>query len=334
MFVQRIFDYKMIQKNLASIFLICFLFFFVFQPFSASAQIPGEGLTISPPLSEYSVKPGEKITATIKITNPTTKLMEVYPVVMNFKAKGEGGEPAFYPARQEEEKFSLASWIKFSQTKIALTPEQVVEFNYQIEVPAGAEPGGHYGVIFFATEPPKPEADVSQVAIASMIGSLVLVKVPGAIIEKGFLEEFSAKKFYFKPPVNFIIRISNLGNIHFRPQGEITIKNWRGKNLEQVPINQQKGSVLPDSTRKFEEKWSPSKTCIGRFSAHLRVVYGESEKTLGGQLTFWIIPWWLIAIVIVFILILVFVVWYFRKRKKRRRGVKGGEGQEIKVQFG
>ncbi|MCX6806535.1 MAG: hypothetical protein NT135_00170, partial [Candidatus Berkelbacteria bacterium] len=160
---------------------IFFLFIFLginFFIWPAKAQIPGEGLTISPPIFELTLKSGETSSQVIKITNPTQKLMEVYPTVMNFKASGESGEPAFYPATKEETKFSLASWIKFNQTKIALTPEQVVEFNYQIAIPKDAEPGGHYGVVFFATEPPKPEQDVSQVAIASMVGSLILVKAP------------------------------------------------------------------------------------------------------------------------------------------------------------
>ena len=294
----------------------------------AKAQIPGEGLTISPPIFELSLKPGESSQQTIKITNPTKKLMEVYPVVMNFKASGEGGEPAFYPATEEENKFSLANWIKFNQTKVALTPEQVVEFNYQINVPSDAEPGGHYGVLFFATEPPKPNQDISQVAIASMIGSLVLVRVPGAIVEKGFLEEFSSRKFYFKPPVNFVIRITNLGNVHFKPKGEITIKSWQGKDLERIAINQQKGNVLPDSTRKFEQKWSPLnnpfwKIPIGRFSANLRIVYGESEKTLDGKIIFWIIPWWLIIIIaLIFVTIIYLIIRKWWKKKKLVRPTK------------
>ena len=287
----------------------------------ANAQIPGEGLTISPPIFELTLRSGETSSQTIKITNPTEKLMEVYPVVMNFKAKGEGGEPDFYSASEEEAKFSLAHWIKFNQTKLALTPEQMVEFKYQIAVPKDAEPGGHYGVVFFATEPPTPEEDISQVAIASMIGSLVLVKVPGAIIEKGFLEEFSAKKFYFKLPVDFAIKIANLGNVHFKPQGEITIKNWRGKEIDQVTANEARGNVLPDSTRKFEEKWEKNGLIFGRFSANFKAVYGESEKTLDGKLVFWIIPWWLIvilAIIIVLIIITIIIIGKKRKTKKRQ----------------
>jgi len=310
------------KKTLKIIFLLIFLISLSsYLPISRSqAQISGEGLTISPPILELTLKPGETSKQVIKITNPTEKIVEVYPIVMNFHAKGETGEPTFSAVTDEEAKFALAKWIKSRDTKIALTPEQVVEFNYQIEAPIGAEPGGHYGVVFFATEPPQAKEDVSQVSIASMIGSLILVKVPGNIVEKGFLEEFSAKRFYFKPPVDFVTRISNLGNVHFKPKGEITIKDWLGNKKESLTVNESKGNVLPDSTRKFENKWpAPGLWTIGKFSANLKLVYGESEKTLDSKIIFWIVPWWLIiALIVIIILVIIFIVWLRRRRSRRR----------------
>jgi len=290
---------------------------------SARAQIAGEGLTISPPIIELTLKPGDISNQTIKISNPTKSTVEIYPASMNFHASGETGEPAFSAANDEESKFALAKWIKFNQTKLALTPEQVVEFNYQIEVPNGAEPGGHYGVVFFATEPPKADSKTNQVSIASMIGSLILVKVPGNIIEKGLIEEFSTNNFYFNPPVNFTTRVSNLGNVHFKPKGKITIKDWFGNNKENLTVNEAKGNVLPDSIRKFENKWSADKWVFGRFSASLSLVYGESEKTLDSKITFWIIPWWLIiALIVLLILIIILIIWFCCRRRRRKNRVE------------
>src|SRR3990170_5891864 len=79
------------------------------------AQLSGEGLTISPPITELTLKPGESTTQTIRLTNPTDKIVEVYPKIMNFSAKGEGGEPAFFEATDESAKYSLARWIEVGQ---------------------------------------------------------------------------------------------------------------------------------------------------------------------------------------------------------------------------
>jgi hypothetical protein len=290
--------------------------------FSAAQQSPAEGITISPPIADLSLNPGQESEQKIQVTNPTENLLELYPSVMNFNASGESGEPGFYPASDEASKFSLAHWITLSQPKIAVAPMQVVEFKYKINVPLDAEPGGHYGVVFLATKPPEADAAASQVSIASQVGSLVLVRTPGDITEEGSLEEFSAPWFFFKPPVSFAAFIKNNGNIHWKPKGEITIRDWQGKEKARIDINPKRGNVLPDSRRKFEEKWDAPATPfwkipVGKFSADLRVVYGQNDKTLGSKIYFWIIPWWLIiGVAVLFLALIIFCIRRWRKKRK------------------
>ncbi|TSC91457.1 MAG: hypothetical protein CEN92_269, partial [Candidatus Berkelbacteria bacterium Licking1014_96] len=59
-------------KKLAFIILIVS---FILSFSGVQAQIPGEGLTISPPILELTLKPGETSNQIIKITNPTRKLV-------------------------------------------------------------------------------------------------------------------------------------------------------------------------------------------------------------------------------------------------------------------
>lgn len=305
------------MKKINKLLFLVVLFVVVSFAGIAMAAIDGEGLTISPPISELSLKPGESRPQTIRLTNPTQNLVEVYPRIMNFKAAGEGGEPSFYEEGEDSTKFSLSKWISFNQSKIALAPEQVAEFNYTINVPEGAEPGGHYGVVFFATEPPEAESGSSQVALGSMIGSLVLVKVPGQIVEKGFIEEFFTDKgLYFTPPVNLSLRITNLGNVHFKPKGSIKISGWFGAPKEKIQINEQGGNILPDSIRLFDSSWEMSPLSFGYFKAQADVVYGDSEKNLLADTSFWIIPWWLIIIIVALVALIVYFI--VRKRKKKK----------------
>lgn len=282
----------------------------------AKAQAPGgEGLTISPPIVELSIDKGGHKTERIRISNPTGNLIEFYPRVMDFGAKGETGEPAFFEPSTEDRKFSLAKWISFKESKIALEKDQVIEFDYTIKVPADAEPGGHYGVLFFASEPPKSDGTSSQVSLGSMVGSLVLVKVPGAVVEKGFIEQLGALNGWnFKNQAKFITKISNEGNVHFKPEGHLVIKTFGGKKIDSLEFNQQKGNVLPDTMRKFENTWKPEYWRVGRFTAELTLAYGENEQ-LFATAVFWMIPWWLIILVALLVLIIVGGLLY-RKRKK------------------
>lgn len=290
-----------------------------------AAESTAQGLTLSPPLSEVSVKPGEKSTQMIRVTNPTQNMVEVFPVAMNFSPKGEGGEPNFTSADDTSSKFSLANWITFSQPKLALMPNQVVEFKYDISAPMEAEPGGHYGVVFLTTNPPEKTPGASQVSISSMVGSLVLAKVPGEIKENGLLEEFSTQTFYSQPPVNFVARLRNDGNIHYKPEGTITINNWNGGEAGKIDFNVARGNVMPDSVRKFDEKWLSDdmpfyKIPVGRFTANLDLKYGLDGKALAGTVVFWIIPKWIVITIVALLLIIALIILIkFRKKRRGRR---------------
>lgn len=295
------------MKNFLNTISFVTLFLVSLVPVSVvAAPAGGEGLTISPPIVEVTVEPGKILKQTVRISNPTGNLIEFYPRVMDFGAKGESGEPAFFEPTDETRKFSLAKWVTFNQSKIALVKDQIIEFNYTINVPQDAEPGGHYGVVFFASEPPKSNTSSSQVSLGSMIGSLVLVRVPGEIVEKGFIESFNPlKNISVNNKNGFSTTLSNEGNVHFKPNGEITIKSLSGRKLEIIKFNEQNGNVLPDSIRRFQNKWDPKTWKIGRFTAELKLTYGEGEKQLFQTVSFWMVPWWLLLILSVLALSLI-----------------------------
>lgn len=311
---------------------LCIVGFYSYSQAQEEPDAPkntAEGLTVSPPLREITLQPGDTYSDTIRLTNPTQNLVELYPKTMNFEARGEGGDPSFYEADETSHKYALAKWISYEQPKLALTPQQVAEFKYQIKVPLGAEPGGHYGVLFFATNPPEKAEGASQVAIASMVGSLVLVRIPGDIREEGLLEKFSTeKKLYVSTPVVFNALIKNIGNIHFKPEGEIKIKNFWGGEVDKVIFNEEKGNVLPDSARKFEEKWTPAtepfyKQPIGRFTGNLNLNYGEDDKMLAGSVSFWVIPkWFLVAVAVLILIIVLWIITRLIRRKNSKTHIQ------------
>ena len=295
-------------------------------------KIAAEGLTLSPPSFEMTLKPGEETAYTIRVTNPTKNLIELYPSAGNFTASGDDGQPKYEigtTAIENTSSFSIASWISFYTPKVALLPEQVVEFKFRIKVPEDAEPGGHYGIVFLGTKPPEDKDQKSQVALSSMVGSLLLVRIPGDVREETSIEEFSAPWFFFTPPVDFNIFLRNTGNIHVRPQGEVSITDWRGQDIDRLDINPKKGSILPESRRKFDVSWTPNispfwKIPLGKFHATLKITYGQSSKTISQPIAFWVIPKWLIITISIF-LFLVFTITtllFIRKRKRNRRTTK------------
>lgn len=282
-------------------------------------------LTISPPLMEIDAKPGEVINETIKVIGETEDAGLFYPSIANFIAQGEEGNPAFL--EDEETKYSLASWIEIDSTAFALEKHERRVVPFTIRVPKNASPGGHYGVIFFSTQqPPVAGEQRTALGVTGKLGSLILVRVAGDIKEEGRIVEFDTvdkKKFYNRLPIDFITRFENTGNVHLKPQGEIKIENFFGKQTEKLSINEERRNVLPESIRKFSAAWEKEETApakkadflaelekekknfaLGRYKAILTLgEYGESVKNI------WIIPWRLLSVCLVGLVLILLMSW-------------------------
>jgi hypothetical protein len=266
------------------------------------------GLAVSPPTISVTMKPGEARTEKIFIENVTKSQSTYYPEKLDFVApKDESGTPTFVSGSETANTYSLSKWLTISTTAITLAPKERQPVDVTISVPANAEPSGHFGAVLFGNKPPATKG--TGAAIAGKIGTLILVRIAGAAKENGVVASFTTdKSSYEKPPVNFTSRIRNLGNVHFAPTGEIVIKDIFGRSIDSLKVNDVAGNVLPDSVRKFENKWDKS-VLPGYYKAELLLSYGSPQKSLTATLSFWILPWMQIliglAILVVVILLLV-----------------------------
>ncbi|QQR77532.1 MAG: hypothetical protein IPJ67_00020 [Candidatus Moraniibacteriota bacterium] len=185
-------------------------------------EVAAEGLTLSPPSFEMTLKPGEETAHTIQITNPTKNPDRALSSAGNFTpSSGDGGEPKYEigtTAPRAARASRSPTGSPFLYPKVAL-PEQVVEFRFRIKVPDDAEPGGHYGVASSAPNLPKTKTKRRRSPSPPWSGSLLLVRIPGDIREEMRVEEFSAPWFFWTPPVAFTLFLRNTGTVHTAPFG-------------------------------------------------------------------------------------------------------------------
>ncbi len=295
---------KIKKTYLFSLFFILIFTLSLFYNFSseALAQDDGTGVRISPTRVEDLVDPGGLYRYEISVTNKSNIFTTLYAYLKDFKAGGEGGQPVLV-APGSEEGYFLAAWIDITSEGIEFAPneEKVIPFN--IKVPEETGPGGYYGGIYFGTKAPRISTDSEEqgagMSVAQQTGCLVLLQIKGDALEEARIREFNTNKDVYNTPfdVNFIVRIENKGNIHVKPIGNISINNMFGKEVAVVRVNERGGNVLPDSIRRFEERWS-GENGFGRYQAIIGLSYGTSVD-LGGQgkqslyteKYFWIIPW-------------------------------------------
>ncbi len=272
------------------------------------------GLSVSPPTFELAANPGDTLKNTIRVDNLTDDVLEVTIERQNFTAAGEEGQAEL---TEETTPFSLAAWIKVATPVIDIPAKASKTVPFTVNVPTNAEPGGHFGSVVFRTKA-KPVTGQSGVAVGQQIGALLFLRVAGDLKEEGKLVSFNSNKSFFEyGPVSFESRLSNGGNVHFKPQSTITIANMLGQKVATIDVDPH--NVLPGAIRKFSTEWKP-KYLFGKYTATLSVVYGDKKQILTATTTFIGLPYKLVGVVLIAsLIVLTFII---RRRKRFARVFK------------
>jgi hypothetical protein len=281
------------------------------------------GFSISPVLSEETVNKGQTSTFTIYVQNPTNIPVQAEAVVNDFRASSdESGTPsiilnnnATLPANNFR---SLVDPI----SNISIGPNQQAAVNISLTVPADANPGGYYGAIRFV---PLSSNKKSTVGLTASVGSLVLVTVPGNLVENLNLVQLSAAAngntsdfFTTGNPLSIVTRLKNTGNIYFAPFGKIQIVNMFNKVVMRYEFNSEDGNILPNSIRRYSHIL-PEYHWFGRYKIEANLGYGSNGALLSDTATFWYIPTWFMVLAIIVIIALVALIYWARLKIKSKR---------------
>ncbi len=259
------------------------------------------GLTIQPIKVSQTLDPGATYTGVINLSNASDK--EVIVQVKTEDFLPSAGTNTLNFIGRAPGVTSVRDWITVNKpAEFSFTQGKTESVQYTITVPANAEPGGHFGVIFFkAIE--KTDAE-EQLKIGTQVGVLVLVTVNGDFERTGKIVEASAPSFLTEGPVPFKITFENTGTVHFEPKGKISITNLFGKEVGVVPIEGQ--VVLPTGVKDLNFAWEPStKFLLGKYTATI-IIDGDGETPLAEQsLTFYAAPvWYVLGLLLAF-----YVLW-------------------------
>ena len=293
---------------------------------NSSPVSSGQALQIAPPILTLTANPGQTIKPQIELRDISSANMLVTNEINDFIAQGENGTPKILMGNNYSDPFSIKNWIK-PLPSFTLTSQQIQTLTLDINVPANASPGGHYGVIRFTGTP--AQMQTTGVSLTASLGTLVLLTVNGKLNDNLAVQQFSAADssnnpgwFFESAPVNFIVRTKNMGNVQEEPTGHIAITDMFGKLISDVIINIPPRDVLPDSIREFIGTLGSTtignKALFGRYHAELSLSYGvASSKTLKADLTFWVIPYKLIAVISVLVIVAFFLLRFLIKRYNR-----------------
>lgn len=338
---------------IARIGFILSLFFLFGVPSPVLAQTPPESnfdVTVSPTFIELSAKPGATVTQQVKLRNNTDREIKVIPEVKIMGGDEQGGLTI------KETKEEHLSWILLDSEEISLKPREWSTVNFSINIPEDAA-YGYYWALSFTSGDTKVTTQTGTTLAASLaVPVLLSVQKDGAKTEGKFLEFKSDSSFYEFPPITFTTQFQNSGNVHIRPQGNVFIKDFLGRTVGTLTINESQGSILPTLNRSFETSWNdgfityetkmkdgievigsdgkPEREMkihyqklldlrIGKYTATaLMLVSGaERDYTYEKTISFFVFPW---KVVLVLIAIVIFVgIGLFTTSRSIIRKIKG-----------
>lgn len=272
-----------------------------------------DALTIISPIVELQGDAGTTQRGLVKVYNETDADQVLTSSIEPIKTSDENGLPVFGPLDAAQ---NAVAWFKLDTDSLVLKSKQVAVIPFTVTIPAHARSGGYYVAIFWQ---PQIQAGNNQTAVSvkGKVGTLVLLKVNGDLIEQGELLDFTVNQkisSIVDLPLTFAARFSNTGNIHLTPQGSITLHNGISRDIV-LPLNADQRLVLPSSVRRFEVVWgqSPQNGApwqrwwqglvsewhylpIGPYAATIQLHYGAGgAKTVSSQIHFWLMPWHLLT---------------------------------------
>ncbi len=317
---------------------------FLFLHTKSFAQNSGYDVTVSPVFFDLSANPGSTVADKIRIRNNTNSPIPIKLTVE--KITGDlNGNLTLKPNAND----SSLSWVKFQSDKVTLTPLDWTDVPFTIEIPNDAAYGYYYAITFTQDNSSPLARNGAVVTGAAAVPILLDVIKEGAKADAKILQFSTGSYINEYLPVDFTVKVENIGNIHIKPHGNIFISGGGNKDLAVLDVNDTLGNIIPDSARVFTASWADgfivrepvvedgqvkkdkngnpeekltfnwdklTSLRIGKYDANLLMVFdnGKRDVPLEASVSFWVFPYKIIGGLILGLIALVFLIRFGLKR--------------------
>jgi len=217
---------------------------------AATPVFADTGLTLSPfGAIALNVTPGEKTTQQMVLTLGTqSQAMDIAVDVVGFGSALDGTPQVIQPA-QDTDTYSARSFITVDKPSFHLDPGGSQTITAAIAVPANVGKGGRYALIHIHQLPQAGGAGAQSV---SSFNIPVLLTIQGTtLIQTGKITGLTTSAVTSGQPIIILTYFQNTGNIHFKVEGEVTVKDAQGQTLDKISIPLSASSILPGATRQL-----------------------------------------------------------------------------------
>ncbi len=290
-------------------YLSYFILMFIFlAALPSKTKAVTNGIQISPLTFNMEIPQSGTGQGKIIVTNQNDDTLNYVIEVENFAGVTDDGSVAFAGKEEEGAVTTLADWFTFDSPKEGeIAPHKDKEIGFTINMPVDAEPGGHYAAVF-AREVRKNPDGKTIMGVASRVGVLVLVSVPGETKKSAEITEFTYPKFVWRGPNNLSMKVSNTGTVHYDSKGSVELKNLFG-NLTSIDMGTH--TIIPKNARNYNGTWL-SKYPFGYYQVTAKAQDGNGNfLTTSGVI--WAIPLMIVIPVIIGLILLILIIRYLKR---------------------
>ncbi len=281
---------------------------------NAAAQ--GTGISVSPPNFALEAQPGQVVSQEIVVSNHGGGELPIRIDAAGFEPAGSLGQATIINQQTD-----VVTWTLVSPKEFILKPGGRQTVTFLIDVPPDAPPGGHYLSILASLG--IDGAGAGGVSVGQRVGVLILLRVAGEVKEDLHIASFTGPGFTARGPVTFDLLARNLGNVHLRPAGVITITSMFGGEVARLPVPEE--NILPGSERAFAVTWDAGWR-IGWFTAEYLGIYGARNSEVRDRATVVIFPWYVVLPPLAVLTLVLFAG--IRGRRRIRRSIAVLLGKE------
>jgi hypothetical protein len=189
---------------------------------------------VSPPVLLHEGGQAAPVDAAFAVKNPTDAALLVRISLSDWHYLADGS-PNYLEAGSLPR--SLAPFVTFNPSEVLLEPGATGEVRYTVELPATAEPGTYWGVLFMTAEDPDPEPGFTLARFSVRVGHVVYVNVPPLAPDGQIVGIFGEPPTDSADAYALHIQYANTGNVVQRLDGYVELRDAQGEILfhEELP---------------------------------------------------------------------------------------------------
>ena len=247
-----------------------------------------QAITVSPVVVQRSADAGETVTADVTVQNQTDRPARFLASFLDVDAASSPTQDLRFAASGATER-GAGEWMHTQEPRFNLDPGEERVVRVEVDVPAGAAPGGHYGALVVQTVPVGPGA----ITVQANVQVPFLLLVAGTFRHDLRVRIEAAHRFTMRGPLTWSVEFENRGNVHENLGGRLQVDPALG-----APIGSglRPMVLLPGATRRQVIRVSP-RSAPNVMRASLRLEGDVKQRRAGTDSeTVIYVPYWMLAV--------------------------------------